>query len=138
MELAYVHTCEGLTAAQLGGGFFVGWPQPPGPEAHLRILAGSYRCVLARDNAAGGAVVGYITAVSDGVSCAYITHLEVLPAYQHKGIGSALVRRMLGELEHLYMVDLCCDSELASFYQKEGFSAVAGMIRRNYNRQRCD
>jgi ribosomal protein S18 acetylase RimI-like enzyme len=136
VELVYTSSLEGLTALQLTGGFFVGWPQWPTPETHLRILQGSYQCVLAKS--ADGTVVGYITAVSDGVSCAYISHLEVLPAYQGKGVGSELVQRLLAELEHLYMVDLCCDPELIPFYQKHGFHTVAGMIRRNYNRQRCN
>ena len=93
--VTYTDSIADVTPAQLQG-FFVGWPNPPTPATHLRILAGSYAAVLARDDS--GAVVGFITAISDGVSAAYIPHLEVLPAYQGQGIGSELVRRMLTSL----------------------------------------
>jgi len=82
-------------------GFFVGWPNPPAPDDHLRILRGSDHVVLAIDEETD-AVVGFVTAISDGVSCAYIPHLEVLPAYQGQGIGSELMRRILDRLRDLY------------------------------------
>ncbi|HJZ50186.1 MAG TPA: GNAT family N-acetyltransferase [Roseiflexaceae bacterium] len=131
--ISYSESIEGVSAGQLKG-FFVGWPNPPSPETHLRILAGSAAAVLARDDAIGD-VVGFITAVSDGVSCAYIPHLEVLPAYQGRGIGSELVRRMLAQLRHLYMVDLICDTDVQPFYARLGMRPYTGMILRNYDRQ---
>lgn len=75
--IEYRDTIDGVTADHLGG-FFVGWPDPPQPETHLRILQGSAYVVLAVDQMR---VVGFVTAISDGVSCAYISHLEVLRAY---------------------------------------------------------
>jgi ribosomal protein S18 acetylase RimI-like enzyme len=131
--IAYSETLEGIGAGQLTG-FFVGWPNPPSPEAHLRILAGSAAVVLARDDATGD-VVGFITAISDGVSAAYIPHLEVLPAYQGRGIGSELVRRMLAKLRHLYMIDLVCDTDVQPFYERLGMRPYSAMILRNYDRQ---
>ena len=82
------------------------------------------------------AVVGFITAVSDGVLSAYIPLLEVLPAYQGRGIGGELVSRMRQQLEHLYMVDLLCDDEVASFYERiGGMSPAGGFMIRNYAAQ---
>src|SRR3569832_1789773 len=98
--LDYLDTLDGVRAEDLQG-FFVGWPDPPSPATHLRILAGSSAVVLARDDATS-AVVGFISAISDVVSCAYIPHLEVLPAYRGQGVGSELMRRMLARLRHLY------------------------------------
>src|SRR5687768_6827376 len=123
----------GVTSEHLKGGFFVGWPNPPSPITHYRILANSAAIMLAR--IADGTVVGFITAVSDLVSCAYIPHLEVLPAYQGQGIGSELVRRLVEKLRHLYMIDLVCDPPLQSFYERLGMKAVVGMVIRNYDRQ---
>jgi ribosomal protein S18 acetylase RimI-like enzyme len=131
--ISYTDTIEGIDAAQLQG-FFVGWPNPPTPQTHLRILAGSYAILLARDDVTG-AIVGFITAISDGVSCAYIPHLEVLPAYQGSGIGSELVRRMLERLRHIYMIDLICDTDVQPFYARLGMRPYTGMILRNYDRQ---
>src|SRR6187401_2213364 len=100
--IEYRTTLDGIGAEQLAG-FFVGWPNPPAPAAHLLLLAGSQQIVLAVDGESGQ-VVGFITALSDGVLCAYIPLLEVLPAYQKRGIGQALVERMLERLKHLYMI----------------------------------
>jgi ribosomal protein S18 acetylase RimI-like enzyme len=131
--ISYIDTLAGIRAEQLDG-FFVGWPNPPSPATHLRILAGSYAVLLARDDATG-AIVGFITAISDGVSCAYIPHLEVLPAYQGQGIGSELVRQMLERLRQIYMIDLICDADVQPFYARLGMQPYTGMILRNYDRQ---
>lgn len=66
-------------------------------------------------------VIGCVTAISDGVSCAYIPHLEVWESWQGQGIGSELVRRLVARLRHLYVVDLICDPELQPFYGRLGF-----------------
>ena len=131
--ISYSETIAGIGAEHLQG-FFVGWPNPPSPATHLRILAGSYAMLLARDDATGQ-VVGFITAISDGVSCAYIPRLEVLPAYQRSGIGSELVRRMLERLHDIYMIDLICDTDVQPFYARLGMQPYTGMILRNYDRQ---
>lgn len=62
-------------------GFFDGWPNAPTPETHRRILAGSTHFVVAVP-AGQSRVVGYATALSDGVLSAYISQLEVLKALQ--------------------------------------------------------
>lgn len=132
--IRYVETIDGITAAQLAGGFFAGWPNPPSPETHLRLLSGSDYVVLAIDPETG-LIAGFITAVSDNELSAYIPLLEVLEEYQHQGIGRELVRRMLAQIRHLYMVDLLCDPELQPFYSKLGMSPASGMMIRNYDRQ---
>jgi ribosomal protein S18 acetylase RimI-like enzyme len=115
--ITYTDTADAITAEQLGG-FFVGWSATPSPERHLAMLRGSDAVELALD---GDPVVGFVTAISDGVMSAYIPLLEVLPQYQHQGIGSELVRRLLGRLADLYMIDLCCDASLERFYSALGF-----------------
>jgi len=119
-----------LTPTNLQG-FFVGWPNPLSPETHLEILKNSDAVVLAIA-AETGAVVGFITAISDGVLSAYIPLLEVLPDYQHQGIGKTLMTMMLDKLQHLYMVDLLCDAELQPFYHQFGMLPAIAMMKRNY------
>ncbi len=126
-------TVEGVQANQLRG-FFVGWPNPPSPETHLKLLSQSDEIVLAVDDQTKQ-VVGFITAISDGVLSAYIPHLEVLPDYQHQGIGKQLVEAMLYKLSGLYMVDLVCDPPLQAFYERFGLQRASAMIKRNYQRQ---
>jgi ribosomal protein S18 acetylase RimI-like enzyme len=126
--IEYAESVGGIEAEQLEG-FFVDWPTPPSPERHLELLLGSDHVVLARD---GERVVGFVTAISDGVLSAYVPLLEVLPSYQGEGIGSELMRRLLARLEHLYMVDLCCDADLEPFYRRLGLKALErGMGIRN-------
>lgn len=133
MAICYTHSLDGVTPEQLQG-FFVGWPNPPSPETHLRLLEGSYRIVLAVEGDTGR-VVGFITAISDGVLSAYIPLLEVLPSHQGLGIGQELVRRLLDGLKDLYMVDLLCDSDLQPYYERLGMTGGAGMMIRHYDRQ---
>lgn len=114
----YTESLEGVGAEHLHG-FFVGWRRVPTPEQHLAVLRGSAHVVLARD---GERVVGFVTAVGDGVLSAFIPLLEVLPEYQGEGIGTELMRRMLARLDSLYMVDLCCDAELEPFYKRFGMA----------------
>ena len=132
--ITYTDSLDGITADHLRGGFFAGWGNPPTPETHLRMLHGSDHVVLALD-VEGGQVVGYITAITDGVLAAYIPHLEVLAAYRGQGIGSELVRRMLDGAGAHYMIDLMCDPDVQPFYERFGMMRYSGMITRNYNRQ---
>ncbi len=105
----------------------------PSPETHLRLLENSDAFVLALEES--GAVVGFVTALTDGVLCAYIPLLEVLPAYRGGGIGHELVRRMLSKFGDLYMVDLLCDPGLRPFYASMGMSPATGMMVRGYTNQ---
>jgi ribosomal protein S18 acetylase RimI-like enzyme len=131
--ITYTDSLEGITAGQLHG-FFVGWPGPPDPDTHLRLLRNSDRVVLAIDDRTGRAA-GFITAITDGVLSAYIPFLEVLPAYQRQGVGRELMRRMLENLSGLYMVDLCCDPEMQPFYARFGMRPGSAMMLRDYQRQ---
>lgn len=76
-----------------------------------------------------------ITAITDGVLAADIPHLEVLPVWQGRRIGSERVRRMLDRLRDLSMIDLMCHTELQPYYERFGFRRSQGMVIRNYDRQ---
>jgi ribosomal protein S18 acetylase RimI-like enzyme len=131
--MRYLTSADIITADQLHG-FFVGWPNPPSSETHLAILRRSDAVVLAVDEETGQ-VVGFINALSDGVLNAFIPLLEVLPAYQGRGIGSELARRMLAQLDDLYAVDLLCDADVQPFYARLGMQPAQGMMLRRYDRQ---
>ena len=131
--IKYQDSLKGVRAELLAG-FFVGWPNPPAPAAHMRLLRGSAFKVLALDGKTGR-VVGFITAITDGVLAAYIPFLEVLPEYQGRGIGRALVRRLLAKLKKAYMVDLLCDRDLQPFYKSLKLFPATGMMLRNYRSQ---
>lgn len=115
-----------VTADDLAG-FFVGWPNPPSPQRRLALLRGSSHVVVARED---DRVIGFVTALSDGVLMAYLPLLEVLPEFQHAGIGTELVKRVLDEVGELYGVDVCCDDDVVPFYARFGFQRVNGMVLR--------
>lgn len=131
--ISYLHTADGIAPTDLRG-FFVAWPDPPSPETHLRLLENSDHVVLAFDDETRR-VVGFVTAISDGVLSAYIPLLEVLPSFRGQGIGHELARQILEQLTGLYMVDLLCDAELQPFYERLGMRPATGMMLRNYRRQ---
>ncbi|MCC3357069.1 GNAT family N-acetyltransferase [Bacillus sp. REN16] len=126
--------CLNDISSDMLNGFFVDWPNPPSLQTHLKLLKNSSKVVIALDENMNQ-VVGFITAVSDGVLSAYIPFLEVLPEYKNKGIGKELVKRMLKELDDIYMIDLCCDDDLVPYYEKIGMFRSNGMLVRNYEMQ---
>ena len=132
--ISYKVYSDDLKQLEIGEGFFEGWPNPPSKEKHRKILEKSYKSLVAVDEKSNK-IIGFINAVSDGLLSAYIPLLEVLPEYQNQGIGSELVKKMLGELKDFYMVDLCCDESLLAFYEKLGMMKSQAMIYRNYKYQ---
>ena len=99
----------------------------------MKILQGSDLIVLALSK--NCRVVGFITAITDGVSCAYIPYIEVLPEWQRKGIGTELVTRIMENLKTIYAIDLICDEDVQGFYEKLGFTERRGMAIRNHKSQ---
>jgi ribosomal protein S18 acetylase RimI-like enzyme len=111
-------------------GFFAGWPRRPSAAQHLAVLRGSYRSVVAIDDT-HGRVVGFVNMLSDGVLTAFIPWPEVLPAYQQRGIGSELMRRILDGTDRIYSVDLVCDAELVPYYQRFGMGSASSALLRH-------
>ena len=112
--IEYLDEIELISETQLEG-FFVGWKKPLSSRQHLELLKGSSHFIVAIEV---DKVVGFITALSDGVNSSFIPLLEVLPKYQRKGIGTKLVKRMLIKLEGISNVDLMCDEEILTFYDR--------------------
>lgn len=127
--ISYTDSLDGLTEDQCHG-FFVGWIKVPPPDVFLRVLSHSTYIVLALDTETQR-VVGFINALTDKEMTAFIPMLEVLPNFQHRGIGTELMSRMLAKLKDLYMIDLTCDQEMSSFYEKFGMKRSTAMILRN-------
>ena len=131
MGIRYQESSEGVTAEQLTGGFFVGWWKPRTPDEHLSILQNCSYVMLALDEDTGQ-VVGFVTVLTDDVQAAFVSLLEVLPDYQGRGLGSALMNRVVERFGHLPALDLTCDPDLQPFYARFGLQPSVGMIRRNY------
>jgi GNAT superfamily N-acetyltransferase len=129
VRIEYRTSAADLRWEQLDG-FFVGWEVRPSAATLLEHLERSYRCAIAVDTS-GDRVVGFASAVSDGLLAAYIPLVEVLPGWHERGIGTELMNVLLDQLKHLYMVDLACEDDVRPFYEKLGMTATTAMIRRN-------
>ncbi len=98
------------------------------------MLEGSDYFIAAVDDSKGD-VIGFITAITDHVLTVYIPLLEVLPAYQKRGVGSELMKRLIDRFHDFYKIDLCCDEELQGYYQRFGMKRIHAMTLVNYERQ---
>ena len=73
-------------------------------------------------------LVGIARLVGDGAIYWYVQDVWVLPAYQRKGIGSAMVRMLIGHVKQSSLpgtnVSLClmCAKGKEGFYEKLGFA----------------
>jgi len=127
--IAYSQSVEAVTDADLTG-FLAHWDFTPPSGTLLAMLNGSTHVIVARDEFSS-TLCGYITALSDGVVCSYISAFEVKPAYRHQGIGTALLTQMTNQLQ-TYGIYLCCASAMAEFYESQGFKQIVGMSKRRF------
>lgn len=71
--MQYKYNLDDISSDMLSG-FFVDWPNPLSQQTHLKLLENSSKVVIAVDEQSKH-VVGFITAISDGVLSAYIPFL---------------------------------------------------------------
>ena len=105
----------------------VGWHHRTRDRERLaQMVRGSAYAVSALE---GETLVGFARAISDGAFNAYVSTVAVLPAYQRRGIGRELVRRLLDGRDHLLFV-LHATPEVHPFYLRCGFLPAPDMLRR--------
>ena len=101
-----------------------GW-DPEGrltPDAARETLAATLYAVSAYD---GSRLVGTGRIVGDGVLHALLADVIVDPEYRHRGIGSAIVERLVAECRRrrTFDVQLFCARGKRRFYERLGFVA---------------
>ncbi len=91
------------------------------PQMLRRAYAGSLRVLGAYEEER---LVGIIRAVGDGHSVLLIQDILVYPEYQRQGIGTALMKAMLGEYSQVYQIQLVTDNteKTLAFYRSLGFA----------------
>lgn len=71
-----------------------------------------------------GKLIGAGRAIADGVDCAYICDIALLPSYQGKGLGGALVEKLLYQVRGHKKIVLYSVPGKENFYRKFGFSKM--------------
>ena len=76
-----------------------------------------------------GKLVGIIRGVGDGQTIVFIQDLLVYPAHQGKGVGTALLNRMIKECPDVYQFHLLTDNteKTVQFYKSRGFCMDSDM-----------
>lgn len=105
----------------------VGWAKRVNDARRFEeLIANTDRTVVAFEN---GQVVGFVRALCDNVSNGYISMLAVAEKYRRQGIGTELVRRLVGEDTNLTWV-LRAGRESKVFWTKVGFLSSAMAMER--------
>ena len=103
----------------------VGWTNYTNqPQMLEQALSHSLAIYLVLD---GDAVVGLVRLVGDGFSSIFVQDLLVLPTYQRQGIGSALMKKALGNFKDAYQVQLVTEQteKTLGFYRSLGFETLS-------------
>ncbi|HEY1486992.1 MAG TPA: GNAT family N-acetyltransferase, partial [Micromonosporaceae bacterium] len=96
------------------------WARWRSPEDVNRQWDGAWRVVGAYDRDSGR-MVGFARAASDGSAIAYLADVYVDPAVRGRGLGEALVRRMIDEGPGAEFRWLLHTDDAHGLYRKFGF-----------------
>lgn len=94
------------------------WSSARKPELLHKALLASHSLITAWDNSK---LVGLGNAISDGYLVVYYPHLLVLPDYQGRGIGTEIIRRLMGHYQGFHQHILVADGKALDFYRRCGF-----------------
>lgn len=70
-------------------------------------------------------LVGIIRTVGDGQTIVFVQDIIVLPEYQRKGIGTKMLKAIIGKYNGVYQMELLTDNteKTKKFYHSVGFTA---------------
>lgn len=117
MEVRAIRSSETEAARQLL--LSAGWDRKVSDAGEFAKLVS--RSQLALVGVSNGRVVGFIRALTDGMTNGYISMVVVAEELPGTGIGSALVRAVVGSDERVTWVLRAGGAGVFGFYEKLGF-----------------
>lgn len=97
----------------------------PTPDELVVVFSNSrFKCFAY----SGGQLVGAGRALSDGLDCSYIADVAVHPDFRHRGIGSAIVERLVTLSEGHRKIILYTAPTNEGFYRRLGFSRMTAAM----------
>lgn len=118
MSIEWKQTTDGVDWVELEA-MYRAAPLGSKNAAQLAMAFGNSRFVLFAYDA--GRLVGAGRALADGVDCAYLCDVALLPTHQGRGVGQALVERLLTQVRGHRKVILYSVPGKESFYARFGF-----------------